>query len=84
MLGAAAPAAAIGYIDGIGRDTFPVFDDPPLLTAAQADAQNAVRDDDAVIGIVHRGEARAYPIVIMGVHELGNDTIAGLPIAVTW
>lgn len=84
LLFVASPAGAIGYIDGIGRDTFPVFDNPKLLTVAEAEARKAVLPREPVIGVVHGGEARAYPIAIMGMHELGNDTIAGVPIAVTW
>ncbi len=76
-------AGAYGY-DGIGPDDFPVFDDPKMLTAAEADARGAVLPRDAVIGVVRGGEAKAYPIVIMGIHELGNDRIAGIPIAITW
>ncbi len=82
-LAAAAPAAAVGY-HSIGRDDFPVFDQPRMLTAAEADAREAVLPGDAVIGVVHGEEAKAYPITIMGVHELGNDTIGGIPIAVSW
>ena len=26
------------------------------------------------------GDARAYPVEVMGVHELGNDTVGGRPI----
>jgi hypothetical protein len=37
-----------------------------------------------VIGIARGREAKAYPISIMGVHELGNDTIDRVPIAVSW
>ena len=76
-------AAAIGF-HSITRDDFPVFNNPRLLTAAEADARQAVLPSDAVIGVALGGEAKAYPIVIMGVHELGNDVIAGVPIAVTW
>jgi hypothetical protein len=43
-----------------------------------------VLPSDAVIGVALGGEAKAYPIVIMGVHELGNDVISDVPIAVTW
>ena len=78
-----APAGAIGF-GSITRDDFPVFDEPRMLSAAEADRRQAVLPRDAVIGVAHGGEARAYPIVIMGVHELGNDRIAGLPIAITW
>ena len=75
--------APIG-IQAVPRDAFPVFDNPDLLTVREAEAMNLVRDLDAVIGITVGGEARAYPIDVMGIHELGNDTIAGIPIAVTW
>ena len=75
--------APIG-IQAVPRDAFPVFDNPDLLTVREAEALKMVRDLDAVIGVTMGGQARAYPIDVMGVHELGNDTIAGVPIAVTW
>lgn len=68
----------------VPRDAFPVFTNPPMLSAAQAEADGAIFPRDAVIGVAHGGEAKAYPITIMGVHELGNDTIGGVPIAVSW
>lgn len=76
-------AAPIGY-QAVPKDAFPVFDNPEMLSAADAEAQRAIFPRDAVIGVVHNGEAKAYPITVMGVHELGNDTIGGLPIAVSW
>ncbi|MCH9045137.1 MAG: DUF3179 domain-containing protein [SAR324 cluster bacterium] len=79
----AGSAGAFGF-EGGGRDVFPVFDNPPMLTAARAEANGVVFPRDAVIGVSRNGEARAYPISIMGFHELGNDTIAGVPIAVSW
>src|SRR5262245_8924469 len=39
---------------------------------------------DKVIGVEVNGEARAYPISVMYVHEIINDTLAGVPIAVTY
>lgn len=78
-----AGAAPIGY-QAVPRDAFPVFDDPPMLSAAEAEAEGVIFDRDAVIGVAHGGEAKAYPITVMGVHELGNDTIGGVPIAVSW
>ena len=79
----ACDAAPIGY-QAVPRDAFPVFNNPAMLTAAQAEEQRVIFDRDAVIGVAHGGEAKAYPITIMGVHELGNDTIGGIPIAVSW
>lgn len=68
----------------IGRDTFPVFDDPPMIGAAEAEGKGLIFPRDAVIGVSHGGEAKAYPIAVMGIHELGNDSIGGIPIAVSW
>jgi hypothetical protein len=42
-----------------------------------------VRPDDPVIGIEIGGEAKAYPLVVMGSHELANDVCGGKPIAVS-
>lgn len=75
--------AQIG-IPVVEPDAFPVFDHPAMLPAARAEAAGIVLDSDMVIGVARGREAKAYPITIMGVHELGNDTIDGLPIAVTW
>ncbi len=63
------------------RDAFPVFHDPALVPASRA---TGVRDEDWVIGVAIGDEAKAYPIAVMGVHELGNDTCGGEPIAVSW
>ena len=77
------PLAAIEYT-GITRDTFPVFNDPRMLTARQAEAKRLIFPRSAVIGVTHGKAAKAYPIAVMGIHELGNDTIDGIPIAVSW
>jgi hypothetical protein len=76
-------AAPFGY-QAVPRDAFPVFDNPKTLPAAEAEAKGVVFDRDMVIGVARGREAKAYPITIMGVHELGNDVIDGVPIAVTW
>ena len=73
-----------GEFEGMGRDAFPVFNNPRMLTAQVAEETGQVFARDAVIGVRHNGEAKAYPISVMGIHELGNDTIGGKPIAVSW
>lgn len=65
---------------GPPRDGIPALDHPPMLTADEAD----FRDDEWVIGIEWKGEARAYPIQILVWHELVNDTIANRPILVSY
>lgn len=63
------------------RDWFPVLDHPELVEAKDS---KGVLENEPVIGIVYGGEARAYPVSIMGVHELVNDTCGGVPLAVSW
>jgi hypothetical protein len=65
---------------GPPRDGIPALDHPSMLAVNEAD----FRDDEWVIGIEWRGEARAYPIQILVWHELVNDTIANHPILVSY
>ena len=83
LVATTATAQPLGY-QAVPRDAFPVFDDPKMLSAEEAEKQEVIFDRDVIIGVAHNGEAKAYPITIMGVHELGNDTIGGVPIAVSW
>jgi Protein of unknown function (DUF3179) len=41
-------------------------------------------DSSLVIGVDHGGEARAYPVDLLSLHEVVNDVVGGLPIAVAW
>jgi len=63
------------------RDCIPPIDDPVFVSADQA---GHVRDQDLVMGVVIKGDARAYPQLIMNYHEIVNDTIGGQPVAVTF
>ena len=76
-------ATPLGY-QAVPRDAFPVFDDPPMVSPAEAEKNGVVFDRDPIIGVTIGGEARAYPVRVMGVHELGNDTVGGVPITVEW
>ena len=40
--------------------------------------------DDKVLAVTLGQEARAYPIRTMGYHHIVNDTVNGVPIAVTY
>jgi hypothetical protein len=63
------------------KDGFPVLFDPKLTPATEA---TSIRDEEFVIGVFLGDEARAYPISIMGRHELANDTCGGIPITASW
>jgi hypothetical protein len=41
-------------------------------------------DDELVIALTFNGEARAYPIRLLSLHEIVNDTIGGQQVAITW
>jgi len=64
------------------RDAFPVLNFPEMDSVKKGD--EVLRPDQWVIGISHNGEQKAYPIEVMGIHELGNDVIGGKPITVCW
>jgi uncharacterized protein DUF3179 len=64
------------------RDAFPVMDHPKMTLTAEIGDQ--IDPDEPVIGLLVQGQARAYPISVMGTCELVNDTVADVPIAVSW
>lgn len=71
-----------GSFRAVGRDSFPVLFNPAMGTVAEGD--RFIRPNDWVIGIALDGEAKAYPVMVMGFHELINDVVAGHPITVCW
>ena len=73
----------IDQIKGGGppKDGIPALTAPAYVSAAKADF---MRDEEQVIGLIHRGEARAYPLRIMSWHELVNDRLGDLPVLVSW
>lgn len=66
----------------VERDYFPVLDEPETVTVAGVAKRLSAYD--LVIGVVQNGEARAYPVAVMGKHELANDVVGGEPITVSW
>jgi hypothetical protein len=66
---------------GPPKDGIPAIVDPKFAEVADVDY---LRDSDTVIGVKIGQEARAYPIRILNWHEIVNDTVNGVPIAVTF
>lgn len=64
------------------QDAFPVLFNPPMGTAKEGD--RILQPNEWVIGIAVNREARAYPVDVMGFHELLNDVVGGTPITVCW
>lgn len=66
---------------GPGKDGIPALTLPKTVAGQDADY---LRPTDRVVGVVIKDEARAYPLRIMTWHEIANDRLGGLPIAVTF
>jgi len=66
---------------GVRVDGIPSLDNPRLIRAAQADY---LLGEDLVFGVEINGDARAYPLRIMGWHEMFNDVIGGQPVALAY
>jgi hypothetical protein len=66
---------------GPGKDGIPAIDRPGFVPAGQADF---LEPREPVILVEIDGDARAYPIQIVIWHEIVNDVVAGVPIAVTF
>lgn len=62
-------------------DGIPSIDEPTFL---QADEVGFLADSEPVLAVEIGGEARAYPVQVLIWHEIVNDTIDGVPVAVTY
>jgi hypothetical protein len=66
----------------LGFDAIPAILDPEFVTVVEANEQ--MDDDEQVLGVSINGESRAYSIPMLSRHEIVNDVVGGVPIAVTW
>ena len=64
------------------KDGIPSVTKPALESIDEAAAW--LSDRSPVIALEIEGEARAYPLAILMWHEIANDEIAGIPVAVTF
>ena len=66
---------------GPPKDGIPALLNPKFIKAGEA---HFLEPDDVIIGVASGSQAKAYPIKILNLHEVVNDTINGIPIAVTF
>jgi len=67
---------------GPPKDGIPAIDAPQFVSTGAARAW--LNDDEPVIVIRIDRDARAYPLQILMFHEIVNDEIGGLPVAITF
>jgi hypothetical protein len=67
---------------GPPKDGIPAIDQPAFVSVSEADGW--LKPVEPVILVEVNQEARAYPLQILTWHEIVNDTLGGLPLAVTF
>lgn len=67
---------------GPPKDGIPSIDSPKFVPLDEADRW--IEDNELVLGFIHRGIKRVYPLQILVWHEIVNETIAGDPLLVTY
>jgi hypothetical protein len=66
---------------GASAEAPPPLDHAPLV---RAKAATHMTPDELILGVEIGGDARAYPLRILGVHGVSNDTINGIPVALAY
>jgi hypothetical protein len=66
---------------GPPKDGIPSIDDPKFVAVAEV---SDLAPTEPVIGLIVNGDARAYPLRVLTWHEIVNDVIGGVPVAVTY
>lgn len=66
---------------GVSVDGIPALDNPRFHPA---EAAPWLRQEDLVFGVEINGDARAYPLRILDWHEMFNDVIGGVPVALAY
>ncbi len=62
-------------------DGIPPIDAPKFAPASEIDWLD---DEEPVLSLTVGDETRAYPLQVMTWHEIANDTVGGVPVAVTY
>lgn len=66
----------------LGFDSIPAILNPTFVTLSEAEAW--MDPAEQVLGLSINGEHRAYSIRMLSRHEIVNDVVGGVPVAVTW
>lgn len=69
-----------GFRQLLRRDDIRPIYQPTFVSGDEIDWE----PETLVVGVALGGEAKAYPVNFMNIHEMINDRIAGTPILVSW
>ena len=73
---------SLDIITVLGKDGIHSIDNPRFVGPGEADQQ--MQSFERVLGVSINGDHRAYPLNMLSRHEIVNDTVGGVPVAVTW
>ncbi|MBE9489945.1 MAG: DUF3179 domain-containing protein [Bacteroidetes bacterium] len=66
----------------VPRKTFPAIDYPNFIN--KTEGLTAFFKHEPVISVFIKGEAKAYPLNMLTMHEISNDSLGGIPILPTY
>ena len=79
----AAPAPRdLDIVTLLDFDAIKAIDNPEFLSPDEVG--DTYRPNEKVIGVSIDGDSRAYSVPMLSRHEIVNDTVGGVKIAVTW
>ncbi len=64
------------------KDAIPALDRPEFVRVAEADTM--MQADELVISVREGAGARGYSTWLLNHHEIVNDVVEGVPLAITW
>lgn len=69
-------------------DAIPAIFNPTFVSADEAsnpdNSRDRYRPEEKILGIELNGDVRAYSVPMLSRHEIVNDVVGGVPVAVTW
>lgn len=68
---------------GVRKDGIPALVNPKLVSPTDKNA-SYLEDDELVFGVAINGDVRAYPLRMLDWHEMFNDVIGGVPVALAY
>jgi hypothetical protein len=69
-------------VGGVPKDGIPAIDNPQFDSVVEADKW--LKDREPVLALELKGDVRAYPLHILTWHEVVNDTVGSVPVAVNY
>jgi hypothetical protein len=76
------PDSQFQMVTLLGFDAISAILDPEFVTVDIADQW--MEPGEQVLGLSINGEHRAYSVPLLSRHEIVNDVVGGVPVAVTW